>query len=136
MATVRIVDADKQDRNQRLVVIVLFVVGILGISYLVYDYLSIINRVALPEDTALIDPIVQQWKKEGLVSSFDSKNALLVVEESKWKVRDRDSKIGIIVRLGRYCAQKNNSPTWAFKIVGSTSRKTLGEMGQSGLVVQ
>jgi hypothetical protein len=48
MATVRIVDADKEDRRQRVVVITLFALGILGISYLVYDYVRIINHVALP----------------------------------------------------------------------------------------
>ena len=136
MATVRIVDADKEDRKQRIMVISLFAIGILGISYLVYDYIRIINHVALPEDPSHVDPIVQQWKQEGLVSSFDVKSALLVVEDNKWNERDKDTKIGIIVQLARYCAQKNNSPNWAVRVVGSSSRMTLGEMGHSGLVVQ
>jgi hypothetical protein len=137
MATVRIINnLDKEDRKQRIMIVVLFAIGTLGISYLVYDYVRIINHVALPEDTTEIDPIVMQWKQEGLVSSFDPKSALLVVEETKWNERDKDTKIGIIVRLARYCAQKNNSSSWAVKVVGSSSRMTLGEMGQSGLSVQ
>lgn len=136
MATVRIVDADKEDRRQRVLVIALFAFGILGISYLVYDYVRIINHVALPEDPNLIDPVVLKWKQEGLVSSFDSKNGLLVVNEQKWNSRDRESKVGIIVQLARYCAQKNNSSSWAFKVVGMSSQLTLGEMGQAGLVLQ
>lgn len=136
MATVSIVDADKEDRRQRVAVIVLFALGIFGISYLVYDYMSVINRVALPEDTNQVDPIVQQWQREGLVSSFDPKNAVLVVEESKWNARDKDSKIGIVVQLARYCAQKNNSPSWSIRVVGRSTQMTLGEMGRSGLVVQ
>ncbi len=136
MATVRIVDADKEDRRQRVIVVTLFTLGILGISYLVYDYVRIINHVALPEDPNLVDPVVLQWKQEGLVSSFDAKNGLLVVDEKKWNSRDKESKVGIIVQLARYCAQKNNSPSWAFKVVGASTRSTLGEMGQAGLVVQ
>lgn len=135
MATVRIVDAEKEDRRQRIMVILLFIIGVLGISYLVYDYTRIINHVALPEDANLVDPMVAQWKQEGLVLSFDPANALLVVEEGKWNEKDKDTKIGIIVQLARYCARKNNSPSWVFKVVGSSSRITLGEMGKSGLVV-
>ncbi len=136
MANVRIVNPEKEDRKQRILIVTLFAIGTLGISYLVYDYMRIINHVALPEDPNQVDPIVLQWKQEGLVSSFDPEKALLVVEESKWNERDKDTKIGIIVQLARYCAQKNNSSSWAVRVVGSTSRATLGEMGQSGLVVQ
>ena len=136
MATVRIVDADKEDRKQRITIIALFAIGAIGISYLVFDYIRIVNHVALPEDPNMVDPVVLQWQQEGLVSSFDAKNALLVVEEQKWNQRDKDQKIGIIVQLARYCAQKNNSPSWVVKVVGHRSQLTLGEMGQSGLVVQ
>jgi len=136
MATVRIINADKEDRKQRITIIALFAVGILGISYLVFDYMRIVNHVALPEDVNQVDPIVAQWRQEGLVSSFDSQKALLVVEEQKWNDRDKDEKIGIIVQLAKYCAKKNNSANWAVKVVGSQSRLTLGEMGQSGLIVQ
>lgn len=136
MATVRIVDADKEDRRQRITIIALFSIGILGISYLVYDYMSIVDRVSIPEDISKIDPIVQQWEQEGLVSSFDSQKGVLVVEEGKWDERKKDEKVGIIVQLARYCAKKNNSPNWNLRVVGSRSRATLGEMGQSGLVIQ
>lgn len=135
MATVRIVDADKEDRRQRITIIALFAIGVLGISYLVYDYMRIVDRVSIPEDITRIDPIVQQWEQEGLVSSFDSQKAVLVVEEGKWDERKRDEKVGIVVQLARYCAKKNNSPNWNLKVVGSRSRATLGEMGQSGLVI-
>jgi len=116
--------------------ITLFAVGILGISYLVYDYTQIVNRVSIPADVNMVDPVVQQWEREGLVSSFDSKNGILVVEEGKWKSRKKSEKVGIIVQLARYCAQKNNSPTWNLKVIGNRSKAMLGEMGQSGLVVE
>jgi len=136
MATVRIVDPNKEDRRQRWLMIALFAIGAIGISYLVYDYVRIINHVSIPEDASQMDPIVQVWKQEGLVASFDAKKALLVVEEKKWKERDREAKVGIIIQLARYCAQKNNSQNWVVKVVGSSTHETLGEMGQSGLVVQ
>lgn len=136
MATVRIVDADKEDRKQRITIIVLFAIGVFGISYLVYDYMRIVNHEALPEDVNQVDPIVAQWQKEGLVSSFDPQEALLVVEEQKWNARDKKERIGIIVQLARYCAEKNNSKNWAVRVVSRQSHMTLGEMGQSGLVVQ
>jgi len=136
MATVRIIDADKEDRRQRITIIALFTIGILGVSYLVYDYVSIVDRVSIPEDINKIDPIVQQWKNEGLVFSFDSQKGVLVVEEDKWNERERDDKAKIIIQLARYCAKKNNSPNWNLKVLGSRSKSTIGEMGPSGLMIQ
>lgn len=137
MAEVRIIaDADREDRRQRIVMITLFVIGILGVSYLVYDYTRIINHVSIPEDVNMVDPVVQQWEREGLVSSFDSKNGILVVEEGKWNLRKKSEKVGIIVQLARYCAEKNNSTTWNLKVIGNQSKAMLGGMGQSGLVVE
>ena len=137
MAEVRIIaDAEKEDRRQRIIMITLFAIGIFGISYLVYDYTQIVNRVSIPEDISQVDPVVQQWERDGLVSSFDSKNGILVVEEGKWNSRKKAEKVGIIVQLARYCAEKNNSPTWNLKVIGNQSKAVLGGMGQSGLVVE
>ena len=136
MATVRIIDADKEDRRQRITIITLFMIGLLGISYLVFDYLRIVDRVSIPEDVNKVDPIVQQWEQEGLVTSFDAQKAVLTVNEEKWDERKKDEKVGIIVQLARYCAKKNNTPNWSLKVVGNRSMATLGEMGQSGLVIQ
>lgn len=136
MATVRIIDADREDRRQRITIITLFVIGALGISYLVFDYLRIVDRVSIPEDVNKVDPIVQQWEQEGLVTSFDAQKAVLTVNEEKWDERKKDEKVGIIVQLARYCAKKNNTPNWSLKVIGNRSMATLGEMGQSGLVIQ
>lgn len=136
MATVRIVDADREDRRQRITIIALFSLGVLAASYLAYDYAHNVDRVSIPEDINKLDPIVQKWEQEGLVISLDVKKGVLVVDENKWDQEARDDKAGIIVQLARYCAKKNGSPNWSLKVFGSRSQATLGEMGPSGLVIQ
>ena len=98
--------------------------------------MRIIDRVSIPEDISKVDPIVREWKNEGLVSSFDFQKGVLIVEEGKWNERERDEKAKIIIQLARYCAKKNNSPNWNLKVVGSRSKATIGEMGPSGLMIQ
>lgn len=136
MAVRTIEKADAEDRRQRLVIISLFSVGILVLTYLVYDYIRIINRVALPEDLGAIDPIVAQWRAEGLVDSFDASQAKVVVNEIEWDRKDRDEKIGIVTQLARYCAEKNPDRKWKITVLGKRSSKMLAEIGDSGLRLQ
>lgn len=114
----------------------LFSVGVLGISYLVYDYLQIIDRATMPESLSQVDPIIAQWRAEGLVDSFDAMQARLVVHEQEWFDRRKEEKIGIVTQLARYCAEKNNNKTWTLTVFGKQTSSVLGEMGRRGLVVQ
>jgi len=136
MAVRTIEKADAEDRRQRLIIISLFSLGILVLSYLVYDYMRIINRTTLPEDFDAIDPIVAQWRAEGLVDSFDAAQAKVVVNEAEWDRKDRDEKIGIVTQLARYCAEKSPDRKWRITVLGKRSLVVLGEIGHSGLRVQ
>lgn len=136
MATVRIVDADKEERRQKRTIIVLFSVGILGLSYLVYDYTQIISRASIPENLNQVDPIIEKWQMDGLVQSFDAAKAKLVVHEQAWQDRRKEEKVGIVTQLARYCAQKNNSTVWTLTVVGSRNAQVLGEFGSSGLIIK
>jgi hypothetical protein len=136
MAVRTIEKADAEDRRQRAIIISLFSVGILVLSYLVYDYMRIINRATLPENLDAIDPIVAQWRAEGLVDSFDAAQAKVVVNEAEWDRKDRDEKIGIVTQLARYCAEKSPDRKWKITVLGKRSLVVLGEIGNSGLRVQ
>lgn len=136
MAVRTIEKADAEDRRQRVIIISLFSVGILVLSYLVYDYMRIINRATLPENLDAIDPIVAQWRAEGLVDSFDASLAKVVVNEVEWDRKDRDEKIGIVTQLARYCAEKSPDRKWRITVMGKRSLVVLGEIGSSGLRVQ
>jgi len=137
MVVVRTVkQADKEDRRQRRIIIMLFSVGVFGLSYLVYDYLQIIDRATLPESLSQVDPMVAQWRADGLVDSFDAMQATLIVNEQAWFDRKKEEKIGIVTQLARYCAEKNQNPTWTLTVLGKRTSSILGEMGRRGLVVQ
>lgn len=136
MAVRTIEKADAEDRRQRVIIVSLFSIGILVLSYLVYDYMQIINRVSLPERLDAIDPIVAQWRAEGLVDSFDAAQAKVVVNEAAWDQKDRDEKIGIVTQLARYCADKSVDRKWRITVLGKRSSVVLGEIGNSGLRIQ
>lgn len=133
MAVRTIDQAEAEDRRQRIIIITLFAIGIFGLSYLVYDYLQIVDRVAIPENINAVDPIVARWQTEGLVDAFDVPQARLVVNEAAWDSKERDEKIGIITQLARYCAEKNAETRWRLTVVGKRSSAILGEIGSSGL---
>ncbi len=114
----------------------LFSVGVLGLSYLVYDYLQIIDRATMPESLSQVDPMVAKWRADGLVDSFDAMQATLIVNEQEWFDRKKEEKIGIVTQLARYCAEKNQNPTWTLTVLGKRTSSILGEMGRRGLVVQ
>lgn len=134
----KILDAKKveeQDRRQKRVMIALFSICFVGLSYLVYDYIQIIDRTSLPENLNEVDGVVARWKAEGFVNSFDVSAAKLVVNENVWERRRREEKVGIITQLGRYCAEKNKSDMWALKVVGNNTSAVLGELGRTGLSI-
>ena len=136
MAVRTIEKAESEDRRQRIIIISLFSIGILVLSYLVYDYMRIINRATLPEDLDAIEPIVAQWRVEELVDSFDAALAKVVVNEDEWDKKDRDEKIGIVTQLARYCAEKSPDRKWKITVLGKRSMVVLGEIGTSGLRIQ
>ncbi|MBI2620241.1 MAG: hypothetical protein HYW57_09180 [Ignavibacteriales bacterium] len=128
--------ADEEDRRQKRIIVTLFSIGIFGLSYLVYDYMQIIDRATIPEDLNQIDPIVAQWRADGLVESFDVMQAQLVVNERKWLDRKKEEKIGIVTQLARYCAERNQNRTWELTVFAKGTSMVLGEMGRRGLVIQ
>ncbi|MEX2115864.1 MAG: hypothetical protein WEB37_03170 [Bacteroidota bacterium] len=136
MVVRRIEKAEAEDQRQRLIAISLFSIVVLGISYLVYDYTQIINRATLPENLEAVDPIVAQWRTEGLVDSFDAARSNVVVNESFWERRERSEKIGIMTQLARYCSEKNPDRKWRITVVGKRSSRVLAEIGDSGLRLQ
>lgn len=132
----KVADAEMQERRQKRIIIILFSLGVLGLSFVVYDYLRIVNRASFQEDLAQVDPVVARWKADGLVQSFDPELATLVVDENRWRKQAKEAKAGIITQLARYCAKKKNSNTWSLKVLGGGSFETLGELGPSGLRIQ
>lgn len=135
MASVRTVNPEAEDRRDKRIITALFSAGILGLSYLVFDYVQIMDRATLPLNSVDIDPIVARWQNEGLVQSFNIDRSELVVEERKWGERLPEEKVGIITRLARHCAEKKQNDAWTLKVVGSRSFAVLGELNESGLHV-
>jgi len=124
---------EKAERRQRRIIITLFSICFLGFSYLIYDYVQMMNRVSLPENPDQVELAVQQWTADGFVLSFDVPQAVLKVNEHAWDKKKPEEKIGVITLLSRYCARENRSKDWQLRVVGGASMRTLGEMGSRGL---
>ena len=135
MTVTKVIDEDKKERQQKRVVIALFSVCIIGFSYLVYDYFTIVNHAAIPEDFAQVDQTINGWKSNGLVSSFDPSKEQLVVNEEKWNKLSKREKIGIVTQLARYCAAEKQRAAWKFEVVGSNTSSVVGQLGSKGLVI-
>jgi len=129
------IQAEKEDRKQKRIILTLFVIGFIGLGYAAYDYMNLIDRAVLPQSLSEVDPVIEQWKASGLVHSFDASKSTIVVNETEWAGKKRTEKIGIITQLARYCAQQNRTTTWALTVKGRSTSATLGEMGQSGILV-
>ena len=127
--------AEAEDRRQSRLLITLFSIVFIGLGYVVYDYFRIINTRHLPENVSGMDQIVASWKTEGFVRSFDSSNAVLIVDETGWKRRRRSEKIDILTQLARYCAEKKQSNTWAMTVRADGNGSILAELGNSGFKV-
>jgi hypothetical protein len=108
---------------------------LLGVGYAAYDYITLVNLAVPPKDLEAVDPFIEQIKATGLVHSFDLKNAVLVVNEEKWSSKKKGEKIGIVTQLARYCADKNQNPSWALTVKGRSTTATLGEIGPLGIRV-
>ncbi len=128
-------EAEKEDRRQKRIILGLFILGFLGVGYAAYDYITLVDRATLPQNLSEVDPVIEQWKQSGLVHSFDPQKSTIVVNESEWAGKKRPEKIGIITQLARYCAEKNNNPTWAVTVKGRATSATLGEMGPRGILL-
>ncbi len=136
MTVTKVADEEKKERQQKRVVLVLFSVCLLGFSYLVYDYFSIVNHTALPEDLGKVDQTIQTWEATGLVSNFEPAKAKLVVDEDKWNKMTKAEKVGVVTQLARYCASRKSEPMWSFEVVGSRTSSVVGELGTKGLIIQ
>jgi len=136
MLKIRTIDqANAEDRRQRIVMVLLFSVGILGMSYLVYDYIRIMNYAVMSEDLDRVDPFIKQLKAEGLVHSFDIPSAQMIVHEEAWNGKSKGEKAGMITQLARYCAEKNNQERWTLTVLAKSSGAQLGGLGRNGLKV-
>jgi hypothetical protein len=127
---------DAEARRQKIIIIVLSSLCLVGFSYLIYDFIRITNRISLPENISQTDVVVRRLQAEGLVDTFDAIRAQLVVYEEHWNSKSREERIGIITQLARYSAQQNKEEMWMLSVYGKRSSALLGELGRSGLVLQ
>ena len=131
--TIRTVEAE--ERRQRRIIVALFSVAFIGLAYVVYDYMSITGTHPLPEDPALMGPVIEKWKTDGFVRSLNVADARLFVNEQKWKKRKKVEKANIVAQLARYCADQKKSTKWTLQVVDEGSGAVLAELGTTGLRV-
>jgi hypothetical protein len=136
MTVTKVADEDKKDRQQKRVVVILFSICILGFSYLFYDYFSIVNHTALPENFAQVDQTVKSWETSGFVYHFEESKARMVVDEDRWSRMTKEEKIGVVTQLARFCSEGKKQQTWAFEVVGNRTSSVVGELGSKGLIIQ
>ncbi|MGB2868355.1 MAG: hypothetical protein WBD36_07890 [Bacteroidota bacterium] len=133
--TIRTFEAE--ERRQRQVIIGLFSIAFLSLGYVLYDYTAITGSHPLPEDPALLGPVIEKLKlkSDGLVRSLDIADAHLVVNEQTWKKRRKVEKANIVAQLARYCADQKKSTKWTLQVVDEGSGAVLAELGTTGLRV-
>jgi hypothetical protein len=136
LKVIRAEEVEAEARRQKLIIVTLSALCLVGLAYLVYDYIRITNRISLPENISETDVVVRRLQEEGLVESFDVARARLVVDEEHWKKKSREEQIGIVTQLARYTAQQNKSRVWSLSVYGRRSSTPLAELGRSGLVLQ
>lgn len=132
----RVEDVEAEAHRQKIIIVVLSSLCLVGFAYLIYDYIRITNRISLPENISQTDVVIRRLQAEGLVDTFDLARARLVVYEERWNKKSREERIGIITQLARYCAQHNKEKMWLLSVYGKQSSALLGELGRSGLVLQ
>ena len=130
-----VAEADKEARRQTYIIITLSAICLFGFSYVIYDYLQITDRIAMPERLSEVDTVVRQLETRGLVVSLSIPDAKLVVSDQEWGDLSYEEKVGLITQLGRYCADKNKSNLWTLTVIGNRSTAKLGELGLVGLIV-
>lgn len=131
----RRISVKEVERRQRKTILILLSIVLIGVMYVFYDYYTVANTRPMPENPAMIEPLIQSWKAENFVSKFDPVNSIMVVNEDDWSSRGHAEKLDIVTRLARYCAEKKKSPVWTIRIVSQTSGLVLAEMGAAGLRV-
>jgi hypothetical protein len=131
MPSVTTVEAE--ERRQRKILLTLSSVVFVGLIFIVYDYFRIVNAHPLPEKTSQYEAILEKWKAEGFIKTFDLQNSVLVVNEAQWETRTRPEKIGVVTQLARYCAEKKKSQSWVLQVVGQNQGRVIAEMGNAGL---
>lgn len=131
----RRISVKEVERRQRRTILILLSIVLIGVLYVFYDYYTVANTRPMPENSALIEPLILSWKSENFVTRFDAANAILVVNEDEWSSRGHAEKLDIVTRLARYCAEKKKSPIWTIRIVSQASGSVLAEMGAAGLRV-
>jgi hypothetical protein len=132
---VTILKADVEERKQRRLILIVLAIALAGGAWVGYDYYDTVSTELLPEDVTRMDDVIDRWKSDGFVRSFDVSSALLVVDPVRWNSRKRVEKMNIVTQLARYCAEKNRTPSFLLRVVAVADGPVLAEMGPRGLRV-
>ena len=124
---------EEQQRRTKYIVIGLFVVFLLGASFVLYNYLQVKGRVSIPKDLNQVELMVKTLEKEGLVLSFNPATAEMKVDETIWQDKSADEKMGMVLQIAKYCASRNKSTELKLKVIGNRTSGVVAEMGSSGI---
>ena len=132
----KVISAKKfEEQQKRVKYIVLGLVGVflLGVAFVLYNYLQTKGRVAVPKDISQVKQMVERLQSDGLVLTFNSKAAEMKVDETAWQDKSADEKMGMILQIARYCASQNGTNELKLKVTGNRASTPVAEMGASGI---
>lgn len=132
---VTVLKADVEDRKQRRIALTLLIVAIVGLAVVGIDYYRKTSVALLPEDTGTMSSIVERWKRDGFIQSFDVKTAELIVNRAEWDRKKRVEKMSLVMQLARFCADQNKTAAFELRVKSQTTGELLAEMGNHGLKV-
>lgn len=132
---VKILNADEEDRKQRRLVYIVIAVAVAAATLAGFDYYDTVSTELLPEDIGKMDAVLDHWKSEGFIRDFVVHDALLIVDQVRWEKRKRVEKMNIVMQLARYCAEKNQTPSFLLRVKAEASGPVLAEIGPRGLKV-
>lgn len=132
---VTILKAEVEERKQRRLILIVLAIALVGGAWVGYDYYDTVSTELLPEDTSRMDQVIDRWKNDGFVRTFDVQSAMLIVDPARWNDRKRVEKMNIVTQLARYCAEKNRTPSFSLRVMTAADGPVLAEMGPRGLRV-
>lgn len=132
---VTVLKADVEEQKQRRLIMIVLAIALVGGAWVGYDYYDTVSTELLPEDVTQMDGVIARWKQDGFVREFDVRSAVLVVDPTRWNDRKRVEKMNIVTQLARYCAQKNQTPSFLLRVQPTADGPVLAEMGPRGLRV-
>jgi hypothetical protein len=124
---------EEQQRRTKYIIISLVAVFLLGVAFVLFNYLQIKGRVSVPKDLGQVELMLKTLEKEGLVVSFNPASAEMKVDETAWQDKSTDEKMGMVLQIARYCADRNKSSELRLKVIGNRTSAIVAEMGSSGL---